>query len=100
MARKQANGNKRAIEAYDHRGKQRANNPPVGLVTPDADPDAATRKTYVYDPHLDTQLQWVGKTAHAFFEAPTVSLHVHVRVAVKAMDDRGVKSLKMVEAER
>ena len=27
------------IESYDHKDKKRANNPPVGLVTPDADPD-------------------------------------------------------------
>lgn len=28
---------KRPIEQYDHRDKQRANNPPVGLVTPATD---------------------------------------------------------------
>ncbi len=27
---------KKAIEQYDHKGKKRVNNPPVGLVTPDA----------------------------------------------------------------
>jgi adenine-specific DNA-methyltransferase len=34
MARATTNGNKRVIESYDHRDKQRTNNPPVGLVTP------------------------------------------------------------------
>ena len=29
---------KRRIEQYDHRDKQRVNNPPVGLVSPDTDP--------------------------------------------------------------
>ena len=51
---------KRPIETYEHTDKQRANNSPVGLVTPDTDPDARPR-TYAYDPHLDPQLQWAGK---------------------------------------
>ena len=33
MARGKAEGNKRAIAAYDHADKQRVNNPPAGLVT-------------------------------------------------------------------
>ena len=80
MAREKTNGNKRVIESYDHRDKRRANNPPVGLVTPDTDPDAGARKTCAYDPHLDPQLQWAGKTEHTSFDVPTVSLHVHERI--------------------
>ena len=70
---------KRPIESYDHRDKERLNNPPVGLVTPETDQDAG-RKTYAYDPHLDPQLQWAGKAEHTSFEVPTVSLHVHERI--------------------
>ncbi len=70
---------KRPIESYDHRDKDRLNNPPVGLVTPETDQDAG-RKTYAYDPHLDPQLQWAGKAEHSSFEVPTVSLHVHERI--------------------
>ena len=70
---------KRPIESYDHRDKNRLNNPPVGLVTPETDRDAG-RKTYAYDPHLDPQLQWAGKAEHTSFEVPTVSLHVHERI--------------------
>ena len=70
---------KRPIESYDHRDKERLNNPPVGLVTPGTDKDAG-RKTYAYDPHLDPQLQWAGKAEHTSFEVPTVSLHVHERI--------------------
>ena len=70
---------KRPIESYDHRDKERLNNPPVGLVTPDTDQDAG-RKTYAYDPHLDPQLQWAGKAEHTSFDVPTVSLHVHERI--------------------
>ncbi len=70
---------KKPIEAYDHRDKERLNNPPVGLVTPETDRDEG-RKTYAYDPHLDPQLQWAGKAEHTTFEVPTVSLHVHERI--------------------
>src|SRR5450756_2378832 len=68
------------IEQYDHQDKTRANNPPVGLVTPETDPDTGKRKTYGYDPHLDPQLVWAGKAEHTSFEVPTVSLHVHERI--------------------
>jgi adenine-specific DNA-methyltransferase len=74
-------GRKRRIETYEHRDKERVNNPPVGLVTPNTDPDAGQKKkTYAYDPHLDPQLVWAGKAEHASFEVPTVSLHVHERI--------------------
>ena len=70
---------KRNIENYAHTDKERVNNPPVGLVTPETDKDAA-RKTYAHDPHIDPQLGWAGKAEHASFEVPTVSLHVHERI--------------------
>ena len=59
--------------------RERLNNPPVGLVTPETDPETG-RKTYAYDPHLDPQLQWSGKAEHTSFAVPTVSLHVHERI--------------------
>jgi adenine-specific DNA-methyltransferase len=80
MARKKTNETKRPIESYEHKGKQRVNNPPVGLVTPDTDPEAGQKKTYAYDPHLDPQLVWAGKAEHTSFDVPTVSLHVHERI--------------------
>jgi adenine-specific DNA-methyltransferase len=81
MARKKKTNTERPIENYEHRDKERVNNPPVGLVTPDTDPDAGQKKkTYAYDPHLDPQLQWAGKAEHTSFEVPTVSLHVHERI--------------------
>ena len=76
----QKSDTKRPIESYEHRDKQRVNNPPVGLVTPDTDPDAGAKNTYAYDPHLDPQLVWAGKAEHTSFELPTVSLHVHERI--------------------
>lgn len=98
MARGKGKGrkpSKRPIEQYDHKGKKRLNNPPVGLVTPQTDPLGATHKTYEYekpvpsvrsgkevdyDPHVDPQLVWAGKKEHTSFKVPTVSLHVHERI--------------------
>ncbi len=53
---------KRPIEQYDHKGKQRVNNPPVGLVTPERDKDGG-KKTYAYDPHIDPALQFDSQGA-------------------------------------
>ena len=108
MAGRRKSESKRPIETYEHADKQRLNNPPVGLVVPDTDPDAGKQKTYAYDPHLDPQLVWAGKAEHTSFEVPTVSLHVHERIgdgehnriAAKIADDRGIESLKVLEVER
>ena len=70
---------KKPIEQYEHKDKSRCNNPPVGLVDPNTDPEEG-KKTYSYDPHLDPQLIWAGKAEHTSFEIPTVSLHVHERI--------------------
>ena len=78
MARKKST-KKRKVTNYTHDKKERLNNPPVGLVTPDTDRDEGD-KTYAHDPHLDPQLQWAGKAEHTSFDVPTVSLHVHERI--------------------
>ena len=78
MARSRGDA-RREIAHYAHADKERLNNPPVGLVTPDTDRDA-DKKIYAYDPHLDPQLDWAGKAEHTSFEVPTVSLHVHERI--------------------
>jgi adenine-specific DNA-methyltransferase len=80
MPRRKTSESERPVESYEHQDKQRVNNPPVGLVTPETDPDAGVRKSYAYDPHLDPQLVWAGKAEHRSFEVPTVSLHVHERI--------------------
>lgn len=79
MARRKKSKKKKPIENYDHKDKERLNNPPVGLVTPDTDKDGGKKK-YQYDPHIDPSLQWAGKAEHTSFEVPTVSLHVHERI--------------------
>lgn len=82
MAKKKT---KKQIEQYEHSKDERANIPHVGLVTPASDPDTGAKKKYEYDPHLDPQLQWAGKTEHTSFEVPTVSLHVHERIDPKTI---------------
>jgi len=77
--KKKKTSNKKAIKQYEHKDKVRTNNPPVGLVTPDTDKDEK-KKTYQYDPHLDPQLVWAGKTERLSFYVDTVSLHVHERI--------------------
>jgi adenine-specific DNA-methyltransferase len=77
---------KKPIEQYEHTHETRVNNPPVGLVKPENDPDAG-KKIYQYDPHLDPQLVWAGKAEHTSFEVPTVSLHVHERIDPKTILD-------------
>jgi len=83
-AGEKAGAGKRRVEQYDHKGQQRKNNPPVGLVTEATDRDAP-KKQYAYDPHLDPTLTWAGKAEHTSFELPTVSLHVHERIDPKTI---------------
>ncbi len=40
MAKRKITSPKRPIESYEHKKEERVNNPPVGLVTPETDPDA------------------------------------------------------------
>ncbi|MGH9427308.1 MAG: DNA methyltransferase, partial [Terriglobia bacterium] len=99
MARGKGKGgksDKRPIERYEHKDKKRINNPPVGLVTPETDPLAPTRRTYEYDPHLDPQLVWAGKKEHTSFEVPTVSLHVHERIDPRSI----VEAVRKRNADR
>jgi adenine-specific DNA-methyltransferase len=79
MAKPITTKKKRPVEQYEHKAKQRKNNPPVGLVDAKSDPSEG-KKTYAYDPHLDPTLVWAGKAERTSFEIPTVSLHVHERI--------------------
>jgi len=92
MAKKKKS--EKEIEQYEHKDKDRANIPPVGLVTPASDPDTGDKKSYEYDPHLDPQLQWAGKAEHTSFKVPTVSLHVHERIDPKTIIDTVKKEKK------
>ena len=75
MVRRKSDG--KPIEQYEHKDKERINNPPVGLVTPETDRDSG-KKAYLDDPHLDRQLIRSGKAEHTSFEVPTVSRVVEI----------------------
>mgnify|MGYP003513931777 CR=1 FL=1 len=92
MARKKgAETNQKPIEQYEHKDKERLNNPPVGLVDARTDNGGQKKKKYQYDPHLDPQLQWAGKVEHTSFDVPTVSLYMHDRMATKKI----IETVKM-----
>jgi len=70
------------IEACRHEtDKQKNTLPgrPVSYVTSKPKP-----KKYEYDLHLDPQFIWMGEKEHTSFEVPTVSLHIHERIALGA----------------
>ena len=96
MARRKGKAG-RTIATYEHPDKERVNNPPVGLVTPETDRDTGG-KSYSHDPHLDPHLSWSGKAEHTSFEVPTVSLHVHERIDPKAIIE-AVRKTKDTEAQ-
>ena len=78
------------IDQYTHDNTRRSNNPPVGLVTPNTDPDQPSKK-YSYDPRLDPQLYWSGKQENSEFDVDTVSLHVHERIDSKTILEKVMK---------
>ena len=81
------------VEVYRHEKDTRKNAVPVGLASYDtAKPKP---KKYEYDPHLDPQLVWAGKKEHTSFEVPTVSLHIHERIAPEAI----IRSIKREEPQ-
>ena len=80
MARRGKSSTKQPIESREHKREQQLTHPTSRLETPAMDLDAGAKLTYAYAPHFDPQLQWAGKTEHTSFEAPTVSLHAHMRI--------------------
>lgn len=99
----QAADRNRKIENYTQPGKERTNNPPVGLVTPGTERDAG-KNIYAYAPHLDPTLQWAGRSERMSFEVPTVSLHVHERIdprsIIEAMRRKNVENTEKHRIKR
>ena len=84
------------VAQYVHPDNKRKNNPPVGMVDPNNDPDQPSKK-YSYDPRLDPQLQWSGKTENSEFDVDTVSLHVHERIDPLTIIEKAMKEHKQVQ---
>ena len=72
----------RTVDAYEHSGHKRANNPKAGYARYDRVKEETTK--YAYDPHIDPTLQWAGKQEGTSFEVPTSSIHIHE--SIKPMD--------------
>ena len=80
---KKAKKKEEDVEAYRHETETRKNVVPVGLASYDT--SIPKPKKYDYDPPLDPQLVWTGKAENTSFEVPTVSLHIHERIAPEAI---------------
>ncbi len=81
------------VDAYKH--KKETRKMPFLLVLR-LDTAKPKPKKYEYDPHLDPQLVWTGKAENTSFEVPTVSLHIHERIAPEAIVQFMVK-IKIIE---
>jgi adenine-specific DNA-methyltransferase len=84
------------VGQYVHPNEKRKNNPPVGMVDTNNDPDQPSNR-YSYDPRLDPQLQWSGKTEHSEFDVDTVSLHVHERIDPLTIVEKTMNEQKQVQ---
>jgi type III restriction enzyme len=81
MARSRGDA-RREIAHYAHADKERLNNPPVGLVTPDTDRDA-DKKIYAYDPQRSHINFCVYDSTWEAAEAFTLDQHPAVDAWVK-----------------
>ncbi len=86
---------KKPIEQYDHKDKERLNNPPVGLVTEQTDRED-DKKTYRYDPHIDPELQFDSQRSQIEKiiddgMAAHIEVEQYLKEAVKANDPETVK---------
>jgi len=84
------------VAQYVHPDNKRKNNPPVGMVDPNNDPEQPSQR-YSHDPRLDPQLQWSGKTENSEFDIDTVSLHVHERIDPLTIIEKAMKEHKQVQ---
>ena len=75
---------KDGVGDYRHEEARRKNNPPAGIA-PTYEARERITQNYSYDPHLDPQLQWAGKTEHTSFEVDVISLHIHERISTRAI---------------
>ena len=100
-----AKGGKRKIEQYRHEDKQRANNPPVGLVNADTERDEGKKKTGDKEGWAKLARNLKAEIDEDMIEAyrGTLSLPFDLganqRVAVKIIDDRGIESLRVIAVD-
>ncbi len=70
MARKSGKKEEKdELAQYTFEEEKRLNIPQTGLVSAETDP-INWRMTYMFDPHLDPELQWAGKTEGMSYTRP------------------------------
>ncbi|MCS7182998.1 MAG: hypothetical protein NZ869_07825 [Thermoanaerobaculum sp.] len=72
------------VQNLRHHEATPPNNPPAG-VAPTFEVRPRERQRYEDDPHLDPQLAWAGKGKPTSFAVEVVSLHIHERIASRAI---------------
>ena len=83
---------KRPIETYEHTGKKRINNPPVGLVTTETDPPLPTHKTYEYVAYLRCRYRGRGRPRHTSWTM--------TRILIPNWYGRGRRSTRLLTCTR
>jgi len=83
MATRSAKGVDKTIPVsdYEHAEARRTNNPPSGLAH--LDRDETPVRTLEYDPHLDPQMLWSGKSERSSVDVPAPSIHVHEELSAE-----------------
>jgi adenine-specific DNA-methyltransferase len=69
------------VEDYEHQTAKRTNNPPAGLAH--LDREETPTRIFSYDPHLDPQLDWTGKSERDQIEIPAPSIHVQEELSAQ-----------------
>jgi len=81
--RRRGDGQGPAVDDYRHDEANRLNNPEAGLARYET--ELPPKHKYSYDPRVDPQLVWSGKSEGASFEVDAVSIHVHERLSTEAI---------------
>ena len=85
----------RDVDAYEHNGYERANNPKAGYARYDRVKEETAK--YAYDPHIDPTLQWAGKQEGTSFEVPTSSIHIHESIKPHKILRKVMKAMAAAE---
>lgn len=88
MPKRKSTNNSKPIEQYEHKDKERLNNPPVGLVTPDTDKDGWSKLAKNLKAEIDEEkIEAFRGTLYLPFVKPD---------SVKIIDDREIESLRII----
>ena len=92
-AKKTPRGGGQAPKQYLHKKSKRPNNPHVGIAAAKSESNIK-KTTYMFDPYLDPQLQWSGKSERTELNIDTVMLHIHERIDTSTLIEKVLRSSK------